>query len=79
MHEALIQYITAELAGDASIALAADDDLLNTGLVNSIAIMRLIAFVEEQFGVAIPPQDMIIDHFISVNALVAYIEAAKAS
>ena len=79
MQETLINYIKKELAGDPGVALSAEDDLLNSGLIDSMGIMRLIAFIEEEFEVAIPPQDMVIDNFISVNAIAAYLEGAKAS
>lgn len=35
-----------------------DDDLLLLGL-NSLRIMRLVNFIEDQFNLTIPPQDVI--------------------
>ena len=79
MQETLINYIKTELAGNPDVALSAEDDLLNSGLIDSMGIMRLIAFIEQEFDVAIPPQDMVIDNFISVNAIATYLQGVKAS
>jgi len=79
MQEKIIQYIKTEIIGDATAELLADDDLLNSGLIDSMSVMRMIAFIEEEFGVKIPPQDMVIEHFLTVDAIAGYLQHAKAS
>ena len=78
MEAKIIDYIKSELAGDPNAALTADDDLLNSGLVDSMGVMRLIAFIEEEFNVKIPPQDLVIENFVSVSAMVAYLNKVSA-
>jgi len=43
--------------------LSDDDDLLTSGLVDSLGMMSLVAFIEEQFGVAVPPEDVTLETF----------------
>jgi acyl carrier protein len=45
-----------------------DDDLLEAGL-DSMGIMRLIMFIEEQFGVTLPDTEIDPDNVKSFNAL----------
>jgi acyl carrier protein len=77
MRETLIKHILEEIIADPEEELMADDDLLNSGLIDSLGIMRLIAFIENEFGMKIPPQDMVIENFMSVEAIANYIQKAK--
>ena len=73
MEEKILTYIKTVLLADEQLDLNAQDDLLGSGLVGSMAIFRLIAFLEETFGVRIPPEEMTIDHFMTVDAMTAYV------
>ncbi len=78
MNDTLIRYIEEELLGGEQ-SIAAEDDLLSSGLVDSLAIMRLISFIEQEYSIKVPPQDMTIEHFISVDAISNYIKSVKVS
>jgi len=74
MNERIIQYIQEQLlGGDSEEDISVEDDLLNSGLLDSLGIVRLIAFIEGEYGIKVPPQDMVIDNFVSVEAMVNYI------
>ena len=63
-------YVTTELLYDRDAsALGDDDSLLGPGLLDSVAILRLIAWLEEEFGVRIPDEDVVPDHVESVRRL----------
>ncbi len=49
-----------------------DDDLLEVGL-DSMGIMRLIMFIEDQFGVTLPDNEIEPDNVKSFNALESWI------
>jgi len=49
-----------------------DDDLLEAGL-DSMGIMRLIMFIEEQFGVTLPDSEIDPDNVNTFNALEAWV------
>lgn len=75
MKEVLIEYIQQQLLrGQSSIVLTQDDDLLGSGLVDSMGMMKLIAFIERHFEVSVPPQDMVIENFMSVRAIAQYLD-----
>lgn len=52
---------------------AADDELLLSGLVDSISVMRLVGHIEDAFGVVIPPEDVTIERFETVAAIAGYV------
>ena len=75
---ALLTFIQDELIQDPDVVIEAEDDLLSGGHVSSLAAMRIVAFIEEQFDIKVPDEDLLIDHFISVEAMVRYVEGRRA-
>ena len=72
MKEPIRSFIINELL--AGTEIANDDDLLLSGLLDSMSVMRLVIHLETTFGVKIPPQDVVIENFTSVDTIVAYLE-----
>lgn len=62
------------LSPQAGQLLESTDDLLGGGLVDSLGIMRLIAFVEQTHGINVPPGDVTIDNFRTIETIVHYIQ-----
>jgi acyl carrier protein len=50
-----------------------DVSFLEEGIVDSIGVMELVAFVEENFKFRVNDQDVTPDNFDSVNRLASYI------
>jgi acyl carrier protein len=48
---------------------------LEEGIVDSMGIMELVLFVEEQFGITVEDEELVPDNFDSVSRLGAYIRA----
>lgn len=72
---ALIDYIKAELLQDASIDILEDQDLLMSGLLDSISVVRLASHIETEHKISIPPEDMVLEHFGSVSQIDSYIQS----
>ncbi|MEM7140182.1 MAG: phosphopantetheine-binding protein [Actinomycetota bacterium] len=53
--------------------LDADTDLLMTELVDSLGVVRIVAWIEERLDTEIDPADVRIDHFRSVDAMISYL------
>lgn len=80
MNDILIEYIqTNLLAGQSDVSLSPEDDLLGSGLVDSLGMIQLLAFIEEKFEIKVPPQDMTIENFMSVEAISNYLVRLKAA
>ena len=74
LEQHLTRFILEELVRDQAISeLEPDDELLESSLIDSLGIMRLIAFIEHQFGYSVPSSDVVIENFLSVSAIVGYL------
>ncbi|PRQ06484.1 hypothetical protein [Enhygromyxa salina] len=59
--------------------LVLDDqlDLLGEGILDSIGILRVTAFIEDAFSVVLGPSDLISENFRDLGTIVAVIVAAS--
>jgi len=57
--------------------LDADDSLLEKGLLDSLSILKTVTFCEEQFGIRIPDDQVLPDHFESVRSIAALVERVR--
>ncbi len=73
MNTTISTYIEKELVGKPDFKLDAQEDLLGSGLVDSMGLMRLIAFIEKEFDIKVPPTDMVIENFANVEAISNYV------
>jgi len=53
--------------------MSADENLLLSGLVDSLGVMTLVAHLEEVTGAPVPMEDVILENFATINAITAYI------
>lgn len=68
--DALASFFVQEgTSRDAATAVAPDTDIIGQGLVDSLGIFRLIAFVEEKFKVTIEPDEVLLENFQTLRSL----------
>jgi len=74
----LKQYITKEIMHELDSSKLADDaPLIEGGIIDSMNLIALVAYIKESFGVEIGENDLDIENFQSVNALAAFIAKEK--
>jgi acyl carrier protein len=75
--EAVINdYISRELVQDATLLpLGNATPLLETGVLDSLGLLRLVTFVQERFGIVVDDVDLVPEHFASVDAICAYLRS----
>lgn len=72
-------YILSEfLPGESSDSLDDTTPLITGGVLDSIATVKLIAFLEEQFGVQIEPHEMNPDYLDYLPDIAALVVARQA-
>ena len=71
---ALMEFVGEELLRGRKGDLSPDEDLLSTGIIDSLGILRLVSFIEERFGIQVPDEDVVYENFSSVKALVDYLQ-----
>ncbi|MFS4481482.1 acyl carrier protein [Hyunsoonleella sp. 2307UL5-6] len=62
---------------DIEDGLETTDDLLGSGILDSIGMMKLITFIEESFDIKVDPEDMVIENFMTVENVVDFIKTKK--
>ncbi|MGD1805297.1 acyl carrier protein [Dapis sp. BLCC M126] len=70
--EILKRYISENLL-NSRFEVGAEDDLLGNDWVDSMGIMRLIAFIEEKFEITVPLEDVTIENFRTVQTIDTYL------
>ena len=75
MKNALTKYIGDELLNNrVHEGVSEDDDLLASDLLDSLGIMQLVWFIEQEFEVEVPAEDVTIENFQTVSKIVGYLE-----
>ena len=72
--EDLIKMITTEVSLDPSAEIVGETDLLLTGLVDSMGVLVIVAWLEDRLGIEIDPIDVVLDHFQTVDQMLAYVD-----
>ncbi|MBT0652923.1 acyl carrier protein [Geomobilimonas luticola] len=68
------QFIMNELMRGKNVSgLEVTDNLIETGVIDSLGIQILISFLERNFSIAIADEDLIPDNFESVDAIWAFV------
>ena len=57
---------------------SADADLIESGVIDSLALVELLFAIEREFDVSLPLDDLDIDNFRSVSRISDVIEATRA-
>ena len=72
------QFILANfLIGEDPANLKDDTPLRSSGVLDSVATLRLVTFVEEQFGIRVEAHEASVENFDSIDSIAAFIESKK--
>ncbi len=72
---AVEQFIVDEiLLGNRSVLADPDQDLVSAGILDSLALLRLVVFIEEKLGLSVADGDIVVDNFKTVNRINSFIE-----
>jgi acyl carrier protein len=72
--ELLRTHIQQELAYDRPhLVLTNDFQLVEQGVIDSMALLRMMNFIEERFNIALEPEDLMIENFATIEAMTAFI------
>ncbi|PKO13685.1 MAG: acyl carrier protein [Chloroflexi bacterium HGW-Chloroflexi-10] len=65
----LTDFVQKELSKGRKAQIQPDDDLLSEGIIDSLGILQLVGFIEEEFNIQIADEDVVLENFQSVAAL----------
>lgn len=72
-HQSVLQTYISDVLLNGRMQVEADDDLLMGEIIDSLGMMRLVAFVEETFALKVPLEDITIQHFRTIEAIDQYL------
>lgn len=73
MREQLARYIAVDLLNQRELVIGEDEDLLASGLLDSLSVMSLVHFIEQELGIDVPAEDVTIENFLSLRAIDGYL------
>ena len=66
-HHAVSEKLTELFARKLNMKVSSvDTDLVGSGLIDSLALVELLSYLEETFGVSVPTDDLEIENFRSI-------------
>ena len=74
METALLRFVNDDLLAGESIKVGADDEIVLDGTVDSLGVARLIGFMETEFAISVPAEDVTIENFRSISTMTAYLQ-----
>ncbi len=75
IHRILIQLFPAARAA----RLGDHDELLESGILDSVGVLDLVGQLEATFGIAVADDDLVPDNFRTVASLAAFVQAKRAA
>ena len=73
-----VQAFLEKEAADRNIDLD-DESLVESGLIDSLGIMKLVQFIETEFGIVVADAELTPDNFDTVPAICSLLESKKPS
>lgn len=65
------------LPPDRPLALRDEDDLFDTGVLDSAALLSFLSFVERETHLSIPDEDLLPENFATIGRVLAYVNRRK--
>jgi acyl carrier protein len=51
-----------------------DESLIKSGILDSLALLRLVVLIEQQYGVAVGDGELVPDNFETINRIKAFLD-----
>ena len=78
INAALKTYILNEfLPGEDPAGLTNSTPLMTTGILDSIAVLKVVTFLEEQFGIRIEPHEAVVDNLNTLSDMTRLVMSKK--
>ena len=72
----IVAFLQGELLSPGT-AVGREDDLLSGELLDSMSVLRLAAFVGQEFGIIVQPSDFVVENFRNVAVIAAFVRRSQ--
>ncbi|HMB62011.1 MAG TPA: acyl carrier protein [Eudoraea sp.] len=73
MKDKIINYIKSEISNDPLQDIGPEDDLLGSGIIDSLGMMKLVLFIEKECHMKINNEDMTVENFMTVQNILNFL------
>lgn len=73
LYKQMIRNFLSELL-DRNVKVGDNDSLLDAGLLDSLTMVQLLVFIEEQFKTTLDNDELIPENFETINAIASFLE-----
>jgi acyl carrier protein len=74
VEQVITEYISTELVNDPEILpLRGDTPLMESNILDSIAFLNLVVFLEEHFGIGIADTELMRENFETIDVICAFV------
>ena len=77
--EPVLAHFTEKIGGDRSLLPAHGESLVDEGILDSFGLAELVSVIEAAYEVKVPDEDIALTTFDTVDKIVAWVSAQKAS
>jgi acyl carrier protein len=67
------------LPGEDPAALTDSTALVTTGILDSIAVLKVVTFLENQFGITIQPHEAVVENLNTLSDIARLVSSKKAA
>jgi len=76
--ESLINaHITRAVLSKPDFSLKHDTPLFESQILDSLSLLKLVLFLEKEFGVVVPAEELVPENFKTIDAMCAYIRSKQ--
>ena len=75
IREKIRTYVIDSFIKDEAIGLDDDLSFIETGIIDSVGVLELVAFIETTFDFRVEDEELIPENLDSVNEIVTYIQS----
>ncbi len=68
------EFILKNLYYSQEVFIGDEDSFLETGVVDSMGVMELVAFIRSEFGVEAAQQEIVVENFDSIRKLAGFVQ-----
>jgi len=80
IEQELRSFIAEELLyGSDQRSIAADQSLQESGVIDSMGMLRLVTFIEETFAIEVLDGEIIPEHFATLGDIISFIERKQSA
>lgn len=73
----IVSYVNRRFVRASGEPIGPDESLLDSGLVDSIGIVEIVGFLESEFGISVPDEEIVPDNFETITQIADFVRRQR--